>query len=167
MKKMKNHILIRNTETEDLLEIMSLEKKNSDFVSCCTLDQHLRILEDIDNAHMCITSGEDRIVGFFILMGCKSPDHVLEFRRIAIGEKGKGYGRTALKYIKDFCFNELGFHRLWLDVFDDNKRAIALYESEGFIQEALLRENVATKGGYRSQRIYSMLEEEYRKLSNP
>lgn len=63
--------------------------------------------------------------------------------------------------MKQICFEILGFHRLWLDVYDDNERAIKLYESEGFVKEGILRDNIRTESGYRSQRIYSMLENEY------
>ena len=42
-----------------------------------------------------------------------------------------------------------------------NDRAIKLYESEGFIKEGTLRDNIKTDNGYRSQRIYSMIENEY------
>ncbi|MEO6902846.1 MAG: GNAT family protein [Bacteroidia bacterium] len=51
---------------------------------------------------------------------------------------------------------------MWFDVYDDNDRAIKLYESEGFVKEGTLRDNVITKNGYRSQRIYSMIENEYK-----
>ena len=72
-----------------------------------------------------------------------------------------GFGRESVRLLKQICFEKLKFHRLWLDVYDDNERAIKLYESEGFIKEATLRDNVKTEKGYRSQRIYSMLENEY------
>jgi len=104
----------------------------------------------------------EQLVGLILLFGMGDRDKVLEFRRIAIQEKGAGLGREAIHIIKRICFEELKFHRLWLDVYDDNARAIGLYESEGFIQDGLLRENVRSGDGFRSQRIYSMLEQEYK-----
>ncbi len=64
------------------------------------------------------------MVGFIILSGIENSNLSLEFKRIVIQEKGKGFGRQSLKLIKDYCFNTLKFHRLWLDVFDDNNKAI-------------------------------------------
>ena len=46
-------------------------------------------------------------------------------------------------------------------MFDDNAVAIKLYESEGFVCEGTLRDSFVSEGGYRSQRIYAMLENEY------
>ena len=71
-------------------------------------------------------------------------------------------GREAIKLLKQFCFEKLKFHRLWLDVYDNNDRAIRLYESEGFVKEGVLRDCIKTGDGFRSQRIYSMLADEYK-----
>ena len=57
----------------------------------------------------------------------------VELRRIAIGEKGHGYGRLALREAKRVAFEEWGAAVLWLDVFDFNTRAKALYEAEGWV----------------------------------
>ncbi len=35
------------------------------------------------------------------------------------------------------CFETLKFHRLWFDVYDDIEIAMRLYESEGFVKEAI------------------------------
>ena len=104
----------------------------------------------------------DKLIGHMLIFGVKNENKSLELRRIAINEKGFGFGREALQLLKILCFEELKFHRLWLDVYDDNSRAFKLYESEGFVQEGLLRDKFKTKNGYRSQRVYSILESEYK-----
>ena len=43
-----------------------------------------------------------------------------------------------------------------------NTRALALYESEGFVEEGRLRESVRAGDGYESLVVMSMLEVEYR-----
>ena len=96
-----------------------------------------------------------------LCFGLDNPNKVLEFRRFTIMEKGQGFGREALQLLKKLCFEKLKFHRLWLDVFDDNEVAIKLYESEGFKCEGTLRDTYISEDGYRSQRIYAMLEDEY------
>lgn len=52
-------------------------------------------------------------------------------------------------------------HRLWLDVFEHNERARALYTSEGFTVEGVLREHVNLHGQWRSLVLMSMLSREY------
>ena len=54
-------------------------------------------------------------------------------------------------------------HRLWLDVKDFNLRAKYLYETEGFMIEGKLRENILGEKWFLSHfYILSMLEHEYR-----
>jgi RimJ/RimL family protein N-acetyltransferase len=77
-----------------------------------------------------------------------------------IAEKGKGYGRETLRLIKKFCFDQLGAHRLYLDVVEDNLRAQNLYRSEGFVLEGLLREAHKTDNGYKNLLMLSILEHE-------
>jgi RimJ/RimL family protein N-acetyltransferase len=60
---------------------------------------------------------------------------VIEFRRLAITEKGHGYGTHALRLVKDAAFGEFGARRIWLDVYDFNERARSIYEAEGFVTE--------------------------------
>ncbi len=49
-----------------------------------------------------------------------------------VTDKGRGYGRHALRMIKKMYLEDLKTRRLWLDVRPDNPRAKRLYESEGF-----------------------------------
>jgi diamine N-acetyltransferase len=42
-----------------------------------------------------------------------------------------------------------------------NTRALALYRSEGFVEEGRLRDSVKTEDGYDSLVVMSMLESEY------
>ena len=59
------------------------------------------------------------------------------------------------------AFRELGAHRLYLDVFDDNARARHLYESLGFQYEGVMREAAQRDGQWCNLRLMSMLEKEY------
>ena len=56
----------------------------------------------------------------------------------------------------DFIDNGLMF------MMNVNDKAIKLYESEGFKKAGTLRDNIKTDNGYRFQRIYSMIEDEYK-----
>jgi diamine N-acetyltransferase len=162
----KNVKLI-NTLPSDIDKIIDFEKSNDQFVHQYSKDKHLALLNDRDCLHLSIRRlDSDKIVGHMILFGLESVHSVLEFRRLTIDEKGMGFGREAIQLLKILCFEKIKFHRLWFDVYDDNERAINLYESENFIKEGLLRDKFKTENGYRSQRIYSMLENEYNQLHN-
>jgi RimJ/RimL family protein N-acetyltransferase len=112
--------------------------------------------------HLTIKHKQDkRLVGYIILCGIENKNESLEFRRIFVNEKGKGFGREAIKLLKKICFDYLKFNRLWLDVHIDNLMAIQLYESENFRREGTLREAVLIESAYKSIYIYSMLKHEY------
>ena len=61
---------------------------------------------------------------------------------IGIGERdcwGKGYGTDAMRVVLRFAFVELNLHRVGLNVFEYNPRAIRSYEKAGFVEEGRLR----------------------------
>ena len=156
-------IRLINTILSDIDKIIEFENSNKRYVHQYSKDKHLKLLTDNNCLHLSIKRlDNDKLIGHMIILGLESDHKVLEFRRILINEKGLGFGREAIQILKKICFKILKFHRLWFDVYDDNEKAIRLYESEDFVKEALLRENIKTENGYRSQRIYSMLESEYK-----
>lgn len=157
-------IKLLNTLLSDIDKIIEFENSNEHFICLYPKEKHIELLSDKNCLHLSIIRKDNnKLAGHIILFGLNN-NKSLEFRRITINQKGFGFGREALKLIKKLCFEHLKFHRLWLDVYDDNIRAIKLYESEGFVQEGLLRDNTIIENAYRSQRIYSILEDEYFKL---
>jgi len=62
---------------------------------------------------------------------------------IGLGERdywGKGYGTDSMNLILRFAFCELNLHRVNLNVFEYNPRAIHCYEKVGFKHEGRLRQ---------------------------
>jgi RimJ/RimL family protein N-acetyltransferase len=96
-----------------------------------------------------------------ILVGLENPDYNLEFKRIVIADKRRGFGREAVCLIKEYAFEYLKMHRLWLEVMVENTGAFAMYQTEGFINEGLHREAVKHGDSYSSLRVMSMLADEY------
>ena len=114
------------------------------------------------NSDFIIEGGEGLdAVGFLILIGCKSPHQSLELKRMVVRDKGRGFGRAALRVAKKVAFDDLGAHRFWLDVRTNNPRAKALYDGEGFVVEGVLREAVRSGGGRESLVVMSMLKSEF------
>lgn len=70
---------------------------------------------------------------------------------IAIGEKdfwNKGYGVDTIATLVRFGFQELGMHKIELDVLSTNERAIACYRKCGFVLEGCEREHDFHHGRY-------------------
>lgn len=61
-------------------------------------------------------------------------------------ERSNGYGTAAVNQVLQHAFQDLGLHRVYLFVLEDNKPAIRTYEKCGFAVEGRLRQH-AFKGG--------------------
>ena len=59
---------------------------------------------------------------------------------INLGISG-GYGADAVRILTEYCFAHLNYHKVYLHVFDSNKRAIRCYEKAGFEKEGELIEH--------------------------
>lgn len=151
------------TTPEDLDIILAMETspENATYIFQWKRNQHAAAISDTNIAHLKIVLG-NKIVGYLILIGLTNPDQSINFRRIVIEEKGYGYGRQAIGLVKDMVFNKFKAHRLWLDVMAHNERAYALYLSEGFIFEGVLRESYKQEGRFIDLKIMSILEQEYK-----
>ena len=123
--------------------------------------QHERAIADPNMAHFKVTSAE-RIVGYAILIGITNPDKSIQLKRIAISQKGFGFGRQAIGLVKKMVFDRFNAHRFWLDVMIHNTRAYNLYSSEGFVEEGILRESLKQQDRFIDLRVMSILESEYR-----
>jgi len=86
---------------------------------------------------------------------------------IMIGEKSywnKGYGSDASKTLLDYGFNKLKLHRIELDVYEYNPRAIKVYKRLGFKQEGIKREHNLYKGNYYDTLHMGLLKKEWKQI---
>ncbi len=59
---------------------------------------------------------------------------------INLGISG-GYGSDAVATLTEYCFRQLNYHKVYLHVFESNRRAIRCYEKAGFTIEGKLTEH--------------------------
>lgn len=156
-------IAFRPTADRDLDFVLKMERhrENAQFIRQWSLEHHRAAIADPNIAHLVVqTITEKRIVGYVILIGLENPDLNLEFKRIVITEKGRGFGRKAVQLIKKYVFADLGLHRIWLEVMEHNTRAFELYKSEGFIVEGMHLEAVKQGNIFTSLHVMSLLARE-------
>lgn len=154
--------VLRPTTENDLSFVVETEREAAKerFVTSETIEQHEEYLADSDVRHL-IIEAQGKAVGYVILVGLTDANENIEFRRMVVAEKGKGYGRRALQLIKEIAFEELNAHRLWLDVKDFNELARRLYESENFTTEGVWREHLKTENGRESLVFMGILRSEF------
>ena len=63
---------------------------------------------------------------------------------------GKGIGTQVAKTVLQYAFGQLGLHRVYLRVLEENERAIHCYENAGFEKEAVLVDDAYINGYYRN-----------------
>jgi diamine N-acetyltransferase len=154
-------IRIKFTKTEHLPKIIKIEQDNSDFIGQYNFNEHKAVIENDNELHFSIFDKSDNaLIGHIILAGLRNIKESIEFRRIVVSKKGKGFGTDSMKLIKKYCFDNLNAHRIWLDVLEANFNAIKLYESQGFRIEEILRDSVKRDGKYCSLLLMSILNSE-------
>ena len=163
------HLLrLRPTMLSDLDFVITVETdaRNLPFITPWERTQHEAAVRIPDFRHFIVESGKDyERAGFVILQGCRNPHRSVELKRIVLQPKGQGLGRACVRLLKRMAFRDLKAHRFWLDVKALNTRALALYASEGFVEEGRLRESVRVSvdgaDGYDSLIVMSMLDREF------
>ncbi|MBN8939611.1 MAG: GNAT family N-acetyltransferase [Rhizobiales bacterium] len=90
-------------------------------------------------------------------------DGHIRSRRVSIGymidpaRHRQGIATEAVSAMLDFCFGELGLHRLQAFIHPDNSASIALAEKLGFRREGLLRDNLRVGDVWRDDLVYGLL----------
>ncbi|MDA2808857.1 GNAT family N-acetyltransferase [Nocardiopsis suaedae] len=114
-----------------------------------------------------IAHPEGRYVGELALKDL-DPDNETASYRIslsAIEFTGQGLGREATRLLLEYAFDRVRLHRVWLEVYAFNMRAIAVYRSCGFAVEGRLRDALLWEGRRHDALIMGVLENDFRKTS--
>ncbi|MBV9908873.1 MAG: GNAT family N-acetyltransferase [Hyphomicrobiales bacterium] len=69
----------------------------------------------------------------------------------------QGVATEAVSTMVEFCFRELGLHRLQAFIHPDNAASLKLIEKLGFRREGLLRENLRVGDEWRDDLLYALL----------
>jgi len=111
-------------------------------------------------------SDDDSLIGDIAIQNIDSYNRNANIRLAIISEahQGKGYGTEALRLMLDYGFGVLNLHRIELNVFAYNERAMHVYEKVGFKREGVQREALFYDHKYHDSILMSILEEEYRAL---
>ncbi len=156
-------MIIEEAGVSDISTIIELEshKDNRDYLWIGTEEEHKEEIADPNHLLLIFREKTDNRTVGYALVRLNPKSEVFELRRIAISEKGQGYGREAMNALFKLAFETMKINRFWLDVYPDNTIGIKLYESLGMHRDGVLRQNYKAERGYLDQIIYSMLRSEY------
>ncbi len=164
-------MLLRPATLDDLAAIVALERmaEPARFVGQWSEERHRATMASADARYYVSVAVSleanqaDRgaLRAYAILRGLAESSGSIELKRLVVHPPGQGLGRKILEELLGIVFEELGAHRLFLDVFADNARALHLYGSLGFVDEGTLREAALRDGQYCSLQLMSLLDREY------
>ena len=123
-----------------------------------------RLLGADDRADYAITlrGGPDTMLGEVVLNNIEWDNRSANFR-IAIPSEhaDKGLGTQAIRLILHYGFMTLNLHRVELEVYTFNPRALHVYEKVGFVREGVKRDVLLWEGEYHSAIVMSILKPEF------
>lgn len=148
-------------------EVDRLTGSNSSAFSHDQVINYFQTCLQADNRHdFLILSPEGRIIGESVINEIDWTARCGNFR-IAMfrsADCGRGIGSWAVRMTRDFAFETLGLHRLELDVFSFNPRAVRAYEKAGFHREGVRRDAVWDGTAYGDDILMAILEDEWREM---
>lgn len=159
--------MLRRLEVKDapfMLEWMHDQTINCQFrypFARMTLDKAKNFIKysfDEENQHFAIVDDNDEYLGTISLKNISEKDHNAEYAIVTRQKAhGKGIAAKATTEILHYAFEDLGLHRIYLNVLSDNIEARKLYEACGFDLEGEFKEAVKIGGTYRNLAWYAML----------
>jgi RimJ/RimL family protein N-acetyltransferase len=129
-----------------------------------TLASHTQWIEDNPCTEVLPLYFNREYVGNIVLN--YTPRHKSAFLQIYIGAsnfRGLGLGERFMRMALEYTFNVKHLHRIWLCVREHNEPACRLYSKLGFKVEGLERESIWDGQEFISQRVMSILSQEFRR----
>jgi diamine N-acetyltransferase len=156
---------LRRARDTDLVFILAQEARSefSPFINSWPIERHRAALANPDYRYQMFEDDAD-VQGYAITRGYAAGNRAVELIRMVLAQTGSGRGREACLLLLAQAFNDDSTHRFWLDLFEDNARAEHLYRSLGFTFEGILRDAERRGEIFRSLKVMSILDHEYRRL---
>ncbi|MFE4965900.1 GNAT family N-acetyltransferase [Streptomyces sp. NPDC056660] len=102
------------------------------------------------------------VVGEAVLNEWDAGNESCSFRIAFVPDaQGRGLGTEATRLIVGYGFEELGLHRISLEVYAFNPRARRVYENVGFVPEGVLRDALLWEGARVDAVVMSILAPEW------
>ena len=121
-----------------------------------------RLAEVDDHLQPAIRAEDGRFLGTMYLVLKSIDDLTAEIGWTLLpSSQGKGYATEAATVLLDFCFDELGLHRVFAELDPRNTASVALCERLGMRHEGHFVEDMFLKGEWADTGRYAILDREW------
>ena len=126
-------IIIRESKEAELDKFVEMEQQPhaKEFINGTDLVTHQRNFTDCNIIYLSIENSNGELSGYFIL-ATDLKEKEIEFRRVLVDQTQRGIGQVAITKMENYCRDELGSKRIWLDVYEDNVKGKHIYEKLGY-----------------------------------
>jgi len=156
------------SDGEFLLELITAEDTR-EFLGGRTADTLEEVVADIERSERepedfgwLVAEREGERVGCAVYSVVNERSRIVEGRRLAVHPRFRGerLGDDLARAFQRLVLGELGFHRLELQIYGFNDRAIAHAERVGYVREGVKRKAYLKDGEWQDAVLYSMLQDE-------
>lgn len=113
---------------------------------------------DEENQNFAFVNAEDEYLGTISLKHISHVNDKAEYAVVARKcAQGTGAAKKATEELIRYAFDELGLHKVYLSVLEENVRAQKFYEKCGFIKEGLEVDAVKINGVYHNHMWYGIV----------
>jgi RimJ/RimL family protein N-acetyltransferase len=116
-----------------------------------------------------VDSETNEVVGHASLTAINRSNRSARITRVLVGnssQRGKGIGEQIIKALMHIGFEQIGLHRMSLGVYTFNEAGIRCYKKCGFKADGVLRDIKRHGDTFWSMVEMSILEDEWRKITN-
>ena len=144
-------------------EMVRLTGSKSSYTHDEVVEFFKKSIDSADRYDFVILAPDGHIIGESVINEIDEEVRSANFRICLFhsSEFGRGIGSWVIEKTLEFAFDDRKLHRVDLDVFSFNPRAIRAYEKAGFQREGVLRDAIKDGESYADDILMAILEDEW------
>lgn len=129
-----SEVRLRPSRPEDLAYVTALERdaENRRIIGQWSDAEHLAAMRGEAGRWHSIIERDGERAGYLIAYDCRDAGGGVHIKRVLVGEKERGTGKAAVGRFLAETFARLAPEFVWLNVYNHNLRAQAVYRALGF-----------------------------------
>lgn len=163
---------LKREDAEGMLEWMhdkDICKNFREGIEHKTAEDVYKFIENADytirneaNLHFAVVDEKDEYMGTISLKNLNLKDQNAEYAiSLRKSAQRKGLAAKATLGLFKYAFEDIGLHKIYLNVLEENIHAIHFYEKIGFCLEGTAKDHLFLRGKYQNLRWYSITAEMY------